>query len=183
MITRLLWLLSVAKVHIRMEGTMEMTANAMDLAQNQPKHLDQFVLGSRLSEMERLPVWVDSLAAAYSIDENIKFAINLCLEEVVSNVIRHGYANQEGQFLTVDCSSPRPGQFVFTVEDDAAPFNPLELTALPGISPQDEGQIGGQGIRLLRGFSDTLEYEPKPGGNRLRIGFTNASAGPSNWPQ
>jgi serine/threonine-protein kinase RsbW len=160
-----------------------MTANDMDLAQNQPKHLDQLVLGSQLSEMERLSVWIDSLAAAYAIDENVKFAINLCLEEVVSNVIRHGYANQEGQFLTVDCSSPRPGQFVFTVEDEAPQFNPLELATLPAIGLQDEGQVGGQGIRLLRGFSDTVEYEPKLGGNRLRIGFSNASAGPSNWPQ
>jgi len=160
-----------------------MTANDMDLAQNQSKHLDQLVLGSQLSEMERLPAWVDSLAAAYGIDESVKFAINLCLEEVVSNVIRHGYANQAGQFLAVDCTSPRPGQFVFIVEDDAAPFNPLDLAALPTIGQQEDGQIGGQGIRLLRGFSDSLEYEAKPGGNRLRIGFSNASAGPSNWPQ
>lgn len=159
-----------------------MTANDMDLAQNQPKHLDQLVLSSRLSEMERLPVWIDSLAAAYAIDENVKFAINLCLEEAVSNVIRHGYANREGQFLTVDCSSPRPGRFVFTVEDEAALFNPLEIPPQPAIG-QQEGQIGGQGIRLLRGFADSLEYEAKPAGNRLRIGFSNASAGPSNWPQ
>jgi len=156
-----------------------MTANDMDLAQHQSKHLDQLVLGSQLAEMERLPVWIDSLADAYAIDENVKFAINLCLEEVVSNVIRHGYLNQEGQFLTVDCSSPRPGQFVFTVEDEASPFNPLELATLPSIGQQDDGQIGGQGIRLLRGFSDSLEYEAKSGGNRLHIGFSNASASPN----
>jgi hypothetical protein len=59
------------------------------------------------------------------------------------------------------------------VEDDAAPFNPLEPPALPTIGEQDEGQIGGQGIRLLRGFSDMVEYEAKPSGNRLRIGFSN----------
>jgi anti-sigma regulatory factor (Ser/Thr protein kinase) len=133
--------------------------------------------------MERLPVWIDSLADAYAIDENVKFAINLCLEEVVSNVIRHGYSNQKGQFLTVDCSSPGPGKFVFTVEDEASPFNPLELATLPAIGPQEDGPIGGQGIRLLRGFSDSLEYEAKLGGNRLHIGFSNASAGQSNWPQ
>ena len=103
------------------------------------------------------------------------FAINLCLEEVVSNVIRHGYGNQPGQFLTVHCSSSRPGSFLFTVEDDAAPFNPLEIAALAAIGQQDEGRIGGQGIRLLRGFSDLLEYEAKPGGNRLLIGFSNAT--------
>lgn len=156
-----------------------MTANDMDLAQNQLTQLDRLIMGSRLSEMERLPVWVESLAATYGIDESVAFSINLCLEEVVSNVIRHGYSEKAGQFLTVECSSPRPGYFVFTVDDDAAHFNPLGITAPPAIGEQDEGQIGGQGIRLLRGFSDMLEYEAKPAGNRLRIGFSNATASPN----
>jgi len=155
-----------------------MTAIDMDLASNEIGQLDmdQLVLGSQLSEMERLPAWVESLGTAYGISESTKFAINLCLEEVVSNVIRHGYSNAQGQLLTVHCTTPRPGYFLFTVEDDAAPFNPLEPPALPTIGEQDEGQIGGQGIRLLRGFSDMLEYEAKPGGNRMRIGFSNTPA-------
>jgi anti-sigma regulatory factor (Ser/Thr protein kinase) len=156
-----------------------MTANDMDLAQNRIVPLDRLVIGSQLAEMERLPVWVESLAATYGIAENVKFAINLCLEEVVSNSIRHGYSNQQGQFVTVRCAAPRPGYFVFTVEDDAAPFNPLQLAALPTVGEQEQGQVGGQGIRLLRGFADTLEYEPKPGGNRLHIGFSNPTASPN----
>jgi serine/threonine-protein kinase RsbW len=159
-----------------------MTANAMELAPDRIGHLDRLVLGSRLSEMERLPVWVESVAAAYGIAESVKFAISLCLEEVVSNVIRHGYSadsTKEEQFVTVHCNSPRPGYFVFTVEDDAAPFNPLAVSELPAIGEQSESQIGGQGIRLLRGFAKTLEYEAKPAGNRLRIGFLNPGASPS----
>jgi anti-sigma regulatory factor (Ser/Thr protein kinase) len=159
-----------------------MTADDMDLAQNQIAPLDRLVMGSQLSEMERLPVWVDSLAVVHGIAENVKFAINLCLEEVVSNSIRHGYSNSEGQYVTVRCSAPRPGYLVFTVEDDAAPFNPLELAALPTIDQQEESQIGGQGIRLLRGFSDMLEYEAKPGGNLLRIGFANPTGAAHNSP-
>jgi anti-sigma regulatory factor (Ser/Thr protein kinase) len=154
----------------------------MELAPDRIGHLDQLVMGSRLSEMERLPVWVEAVARTYGIAVSVKFAINLCLEEVVSNVIRHGYSAdsaKEEQLVTVRCGSPRPGYFVFTVEDDATPFNPLEGGALPAIGEQDAGQIGGQGIRLLRGFSKTLEYEAKPAGNRLRIGFLNPGASPS----
>jgi len=156
-----------------------MTANDMNLAQNQIVPLDQLVMGSQLAEMERLPIWVESLAATHGIGESAKFAINLCLEEVVSNSIRHGYSNREGQFVTVRCSAPRPGYFVFTVEDDAPPFNPLELAALPTVDQQEADQIGGQGIRLLRGFADMLEYEAKPGGNRLHIGFANPTPSPN----
>jgi serine/threonine-protein kinase RsbW len=162
---------------------METTSHNMDLASDPPGHLDRLVLGSQLSEMERLAPWIDSLAAAYGIHDGVKFAINLCLEEVVSNVIRHGYGNREGQFLTVGCSSPGANYLVFTVEDEAAPFNPLTDTAPPTIDRQEESQIGGQGIRLLRGFSDMLEYEAKPAGNRLNIGFCNATHVPFEVPQ
>ena len=48
------------------------------------------------------------------------------------------------------------------------------------IGKQEDGRIDGQGIRLLRGFADTLEYEAKPLGSRMRIRFFNATAGSSN---
>jgi serine/threonine-protein kinase RsbW len=138
---------------------------------------DRIVLGSRLSEIERVPAWVDSLAMQYRIVEKVRFAIYLCLEEALSNAIRHGYADKDGHSVTVRFTRPRQGYFVFTIDDDAAHFNPLDLPTLPPIGP-DIAQIGGQGIRLLHGFSDTLEYEATATGNRLRIGFSNTREHP-----
>jgi len=153
-----------------------MTSNEMERAGNGVEDLDELTLGSRLSELERLPGWIDAIAARFGFTENTRFAVQLCLEEAVSNVIRHGYANQDGQFLTVQCTEPHEGYVVFTVEDNAAPFNPLESAALPAVGDQDPSDLGGQGIRLMRGFADTLEYEAKAGGNRLILGFSNAGA-------
>ena len=53
---------------------------------------DRIVLRGALSETARLSEWVQRLAARYSVNEELQFAILLCLEEVVSNIIRHGYA-------------------------------------------------------------------------------------------
>ncbi len=153
----------------------EMTCSDMEPERTQSDAPDQLVLHSNLSDMERLSVWVDAIAAKNGLAEPTKFAVHLCLEEVVSNAIRHGYRSQPGQFVTVSYTEPQSGHYVFTVEDDGTPFNPLGLPALPAIGP-DPGRLGGQGIRLLRGFADTLEYESKPGGNRLRIGFANRAA-------
>jgi anti-sigma regulatory factor (Ser/Thr protein kinase) len=47
----------------------------------------------------------------------------------------------------------------------------VDAPELPPINLLDEVQIGGQGIRLLRRFADTLEYRSTPTGNRLTIGF------------
>jgi anti-sigma regulatory factor (Ser/Thr protein kinase) len=151
-----------------------MAAKDMELAESRPKPVDQVVLGGTLSEMGRLTAWIDSLSAAYGFSATLKFSISLCLEEAVSNVIRHGYTNSEAQRVTVTCDASRPSHPIFTVDDNATPFNPLELPELPRLDEQDSIEIGGQGIRLLRGFATTLEYEPRPAGNRLRIGIADS---------
>jgi serine/threonine-protein kinase RsbW len=133
---------------------------------------DRIVLSSDLSEMSRVFPWIEALASQYEIAESLQFAINLCLEEAVSNVIRHGYANQAGRFVVVCFTVSGEGNLVFTIDDDAPPFNPLEAPALPMLDEQCETRIGGHGIRLIRGFADMLEYEPTSTGNRLHIAFS-----------
>lgn len=128
-------------------------------------------LQSRISELTRIPAWVERLASKHAIPESTKFAMNLCLEEVLSNIVLHGYSREPNHSITVQFVSPREGNFVFVVEDEAPPFNPVVVPKLPAVGTIEEVQVGGQGIRLLRKFADTLEYQAMPAGNRLSIGF------------
>ncbi len=130
-------------------------------------------LQSRISELARVPPWIEGLAATHSIPDSTQFAMNLCLEEVLSNIIRHGYGGQPGQSIAVHFTAEQNGRFAFIVEDDAPAFNPVGAPELPAINTLDEAQIGGQGIRLLRQFAGVLEYQRTPGGNRLTIGFAS----------
>lgn len=136
--------------------------------------LAQLTLRSRLSEMAQLPPWIEGLTSRHGIPSNVQFGIELCLEEVVSNVIRHGYAGAEDRSVVVRFVMPRDSYFAFVVEDEAPQFNPLDAPDLKAIDPEDDARIGGQGIRLLREFANTVEYERTPTGNRLRIGFSSA---------
>jgi serine/threonine-protein kinase RsbW len=136
--------------------------------------IDRIVLRGALSETSYLPEWVQSLAARYCIDDKLQFAIHLCLEEVVSNIIRHGYAPDTAEPVTIEFTRPREGQLVFTIEDFAPPFDPLLAPEMPLFDTGGELAIGGRGIRLLRGFAHTLEHERTARGNRLHIGFTEA---------
>jgi len=138
---------------------------------------DRLELRSRLSEMVQLPVWLQGLASRYVIPEDTEFAMNLCLEEVLSNIIRHGYAGQEDRSVVVHYTTPRSGLHVFVVEDEARHFNPLAAPDLSALSASGEIRVGGQGIRLLRQFANGLEYEPMPAGNRLTLTFSVAGRG------
>ena len=63
---------------------------------------------------------------------------------------------------------------MFTIEDQAPPFDPLSASLIedePAPSSIDHLRPGGRGIRLLRKFAGTLAYQRLAGGNRLTIGF------------
>jgi anti-sigma regulatory factor (Ser/Thr protein kinase) len=131
-------------------------------------------LQSRLSEITRLPVWIGELASRHSIPREIEFAINVCLEEAVSNVIRHGYGEGQNGKVTVHFTQPKVNFFEFTVEDEARHFNPLDS---PAPDTQAPPRVGGQGVHFLRNFTEQLEYSVTPTGNRLRMVFSGENSG------
>jgi anti-sigma regulatory factor (Ser/Thr protein kinase) len=139
---------------------------------------EQLILSSRLADLTRVAPWVGSRAAEHDLPPELVFAVNLCLEEALSNVIRHGYGGDPDQAITIHCSIRQPaedaGELVFTIEDHAPHFNPLDAVQVEAAASQtlDELVPGGQGIRLLRKFAGSLQYEPLPVGNRLTIGFS-----------
>lgn len=141
---------------------------------------DRLTLRSQLSEVSRIREWLEGLATQYSIPPDTSFAMELCLEEVVSNIIRHGYAGATDRFVEIQFAEPQPAQFLLIVEDQARRFNPLEVPEPPAPVSLEDVRPGGLGILLLRKFADSLEYEALPGGNRLRMRFAGDTAGRSS---
>src|ERR1700680_5007653 len=114
---------------------------------------DRIILRHGLPDIAQLPAWIEGLSSRHSIPRDLQFAIDLCLEEAVSNIIRHGY-DEAGRFpVTIGFPMPCTGYFVFVIEDEAPAFNLLDAPELPAMNPVDEDRIGGQGIRLMRGFA------------------------------
>lgn len=142
-----------------------MTGNVKDAAG------EQLTLQSRLSELAQVSPWIERLAAQHKIPDKTQFAMNLCLEEVLSNIVQHGYSGQPDRSISLRFTCPNDSYFVIVVEDHAPPFNPVDASVPPPLSALDGVQVGGQGIRLLRQFADELEFQPLPNGNRLSIGF------------
>ena len=145
-----------------------MTGNVKDVAE------ERLTLQSRMSELSQLSAWIEHLASRHLLPGTTQFAMNLCLEETLSNIIRHGYPGKPDHRIVVHFTAPRNDYFVFEIEDEAPLFNPLDVPEQPALNSLDELRVGGQGIRLLRRFADRLEYQATPTGNRLRIGFSTA---------
>jgi anti-sigma regulatory factor (Ser/Thr protein kinase) len=135
---------------------------------------EQLILRSQIGELTRISPWIEHLAVLHAIPQKTQFAINLCLEKALSNIVRHGYAARPDGSIVVGYSMPESGVFLFVIEDEATPFNPTEFPA-PSTPKTDELRIGGQGIHLMRHFADSLKYEATPSGNRLSIAFLSSS--------
>lgn len=142
-----------------------------------PKRL---MLRGRLEELKRIFPWIESLAHAYSIPNDTQYSMELCLEEALANVIRHGYGGDSEQMIAVDFERRGNREFVYTVEDSAPHFRPFDPD-VPAKEPEpvtlEDLVPGGHGILLMRAFSSAVEWEPLEHGNRLRIRFVIADAG------
>ena len=131
----------------------------------------QLTLRSQIAELARVPLWVETLATEFKIPAKTQFAMDLCLEEVLSNIIRHGYAGKQDRPIVVRYVTLQNSSCLLMVDDEAPPFNPLSAEDTPVQETLDGARIGGLGIRLLREFATALEYQRTPTGNRLTMSF------------
>jgi len=133
-------------------------------------------LDSRLSSLALVAPWLDALASEHAFPADLRFAIDLCLEEALSNVIRHGYRDQPNHAIALSFTSDGKSSLSFVIEDNAPHFTPAEQEAPQPIHASiDTLQPGGQGIRLMRKFAGALAWQQLPNGNRLTITFPAAT--------
>src|SRR4051812_38400999 len=101
------------------------------------------------ADMEALPrifQWTDSVADKASLPDWTRYALLLCLEEAVSNVIRYGYPPdhrdiaQDEVHLTLDWDDDAA---TLTIEDNGIPFDPRDLAAPSLPKTVEEAKIGG----------------------------------------
>lgn len=107
-----------------------------------------------------------AFAERHDISRKVQREMHIVFDEVVSNIIRHGY--EEGQPLNISVSVRlRSTSLEAVVMDDAKPFNLLELTP-PRQNPHERG-IGGLGVHLVRRLTDDVSYERVESSNKVTL--------------
>ena len=121
---------------------------------------------ARIDCAEDASGWLSARASLLAIDDQLRFNIELCLEEVVLNLITHGRATLAEVSLTRE-----DGRIRLTVSDDGVPFDPTRAPGRRAGAPLSEAAIGGLGIGLIQGFAQAMTYERVDGMNRLTLEF------------
>jgi anti-sigma regulatory factor (Ser/Thr protein kinase) len=125
-----------------------------------------------LSELGRVTEWADGLAAQMGLPGPTVFAIQLCFEEAVSNIIRHGRLDQVRGNKEVHLALERcDGTVIATIADHGVAFDPRTVPPPRHAANLDEAMVGGQGVNLMRKFASGMEYERRGDMNRLVLRF------------
>ena len=88
----------------------------------------------------------------------------VALDEVLSNVVRHGRPGDGVIRVGFDLSGET---LTVTVEDSSPAFNPLEGPAADTTSALEHRKAGGVGIAIVTGLLEDVRYERAGGRNRL----------------
>src|SRR5205085_1452727 len=88
------------------------------------------------------------------------YRLHLAVEEVVTNIMNHGY-EKSGLKGAIDLSLEiDPKSVTVTVEDTAPPFDPTQVKPPENLNqPLEERSVGGLGIFLALRSVDKFYYE------------------------
>ena len=119
--------------------------------------------------MRVLRTFLEDFCASAGVGRDACLRLNLVLEELFTNTVRHGHGGDSNSPVWV--SLVRQGEQVrVTYEDTAPPFNPY--ARLPAGSPDtslEMRKLGGLGVLLTREMAASRDYAYLFGRNRIRL--------------
>lgn len=138
------------------------------------------VFTGSMQDVSAAMAWVRSIAADLNLPEAKSFDIQVCLEELMSNIVRHGQpetpngslSNGSPRSLSIALTVDTHGDaIVMTLEDNGRPFDVTQAHAKAIDEPLQEIDPGGLGIALIKSFATDLRYRRTEMGNRVTLQF------------
>lgn len=125
-------------------------------------------IGSNRRDASGIADALDRFAAAHGLSGPTIHDLQVALDEVLSNVMTHGYGDrQDGEILVRLLH--RRDVIVVEVEDEGIPFDPLQTPSPDLTVPISKRIIGGLGVHFIRNLVDNIAYSRPHGRNCLRL--------------
>ena len=125
-------------------------------------------VAATIEEVAPLVEWIGQCAREAGVPEPRAAGLEIAVEEAFVNVCTHAYMPPSSGSVRV-CADATPAAFAVEIEDEGAPFNPLDAAAANVTAPLEERRIGGLGIHFLRRFTDDAAYCRRDGANVLTL--------------
>lgn len=126
---------------------------------------------SLLNRLEEIPRMLDEVRAfgeARGMSQKAVFDISLALDELVTNIISYGYADEAEHRIELRLDLGETGLRAELI-DDATAFNPLDQATPDLEEGLDARRIGGLGIHFVRSVMDDVAYRRDGARNHLLL--------------
>lgn len=121
-------------------------------------------------QLHSLRVFLEAFCAEAQVDRDACLRLNLVLEELFTNTVRHGHRGDSDAPIWVSLAVQQGGAVSVDYEDTAPPFNPYGRSSPD--TTQEIGRLPGRGLLLLQRLSSTGDYAYLFGRNRIRLVLT-----------
>jgi serine/threonine-protein kinase RsbW len=137
----------------------------MTAASGTPSRLTIPAEAARLAEGR---AFVRALAASVEADEETTSDLVQAVDELVCNVIEHGYEHRPGDIELE--GSADASALVVRIRDAAPPFDPRTVPEPRLDLPLAQRPLGGMGVHLARALTDGFDHRILPsGGNEVTL--------------
>lgn len=121
---------------------------------------------NELSELEGLTATLTQFLDAHGVTHRAAYAVNLAIDELVVNVMRYAYVDDDTHFIDIELAIERE-QIILTIVDDGRPFDPRRGPSLD-LHAEDR-EVGGLGLILVLDMVDVLNYRRVDETNRVEV--------------
>ena len=125
-------------------------------------------LGNELRELERVASEIDRYCEARDFGAQIAYAVNLSIDEILTNTISYGYDDDEMHQIELTVHMEEEALVVVIVDDSGA-FDVTESTSPELDAPLGERALGGLGLFLVHQMMDDVKYQRRDGRNVVTL--------------
>lgn len=102
------------------------------------------------------------------LQSKLIYAVNLILEEILMNIVKYGYDDEESHEIEVQIEVEQE-EVALIVIDDGKEFNPLTIPKPDRSKSAMDRLEEGLGLQFVRHMRNAMEYRREEGKNILRI--------------
>jgi serine/threonine-protein kinase RsbW len=143
----------------------------------EPVRKHSLTLESSLASAAVGSEWARTLAEQSGVSEERIAALDLCIVELIQNIVDYSYRGQPGE-IRLELTLGR-GAATLDVMDAGPAFDPLSVPAPAVPASLDDAPIGGYGIHLVRSSADACEYQRREGQNVFTAFFGDVGMRPA----
>ncbi len=122
--------------------------------QSPPKTL---LLPAQFESLDVARQFVAKLAEEYGLGPSAIYAVQMAVDEAVTNIIEHAYGGECQEKIECTCQITGEG-LVITLRDCGKPFKPEEIPDPDLTSDLEDRQVGGLGLYFMHQLMDEVDF-------------------------